>query len=102
MAFVCRGPLCLCRDTRGTQLWPLYVRLHGSLGPKALLLPALPGQQHLNSWSLSLINAEVSPERASEEVTTSPARATEEKLPSVQLASFQGSETGWQVENSTL
>lgn len=52
--------------------------------------------------SQHFINAEVDTEWASEEVTTSPERATEEKLPSVQLASLQGSEPGWQVENSTL
>lgn len=34
---------------------------HGSLGPKALLLPVLQGLWHLSRQSLSFINAEVGP-----------------------------------------
>lgn len=93
--------------TRGdTQLWPLHVRLHRSPGPKALLLPTVQRQEHFHSWCLSFINTEVGP--LSEPLMGSPPppreseRVKEEKLPCVQLASFQGSEPGWQVENSTL
>lgn len=35
MAFVCVGPWCLCRATKGTRPWPRHVRGHtGALAPK--------------------------------------------------------------------
>lgn len=107
MAFVCRGPRRLWRATRGLGLWPLHVRGRpGASAPKhschsccratALRQPASQlCQCRSGSWVTLGKGHHHPPPRER-------GRVQDENLPSVQLASFQGSEAGWQEDNSTL